>query len=377
MGVMCTASASAEARRSADVSPWQVVSRLGRSFGFDVAFSDAQHGWAGAHRDPRGAGVYRTSDGGRTWEWVAIPGVPADAEDPRTGGVACHGRNVWVFCAYEVQPGDVTTERTYGFLARSQNGGLTWTIKVMDAETMDGSVHFGTMHFANPRDGWITALRLDPLDGAWHERFLLVTHDGGRTWARSGLMRIGQFTDRRYEAFAFVGPRHVWTAHLDWPLQASHDGGRTWALLSLPWWPEWGEAPYGEHGAPYIRSFCYVVTDLSFVDARHGWAVLIEEDDDHQWLAVEHSEDGGVTWDEQFRITDEHPVASWAGLEFTNAREGFLAFENRIMATTDGGETWVTEYEGGVGIGTRLVSAGGRVWLMGVDDEGRVLLRRD
>jgi len=360
--------ASAKTHRNADASAWEVVSRIDRGFG-RMAFSDAQHGWATAdYRYPIGVGIYRTSDGGRSWEWVALPGLPADARFPRTGYIACHGRSVWVLGGYEVQPGDWTTRRSYQFIARSYDGGATWAVETMEMETVDYRVVLQSIHFASSRDGWITAVRDDRTGGDWQERFLLVTHDGGRSWAKSGAMDVERFTgDDPYEIFAFVGTQHLWTAYLDWPLQRSRDGGRTWELLSLPWREpqEFEEKPL----------HYYEVGGLSFVDARRGWAVLIDSSDDPcEWIAVQHTEDGGVTWEEQLRIQDKRGVSPWTGLAFINASAGFLVFENRIMATHDGGETWVTEYEGSVG--TWLAAVGGRVWVTGYDD-GSVLLRRD
>ncbi|MGH9106104.1 MAG: WD40/YVTN/BNR-like repeat-containing protein, partial [Acidimicrobiales bacterium] len=59
--------------------------------GFDVDFVDAEHGWCGLESSGASApnAIYRTADGGRTWQTLDGPGVthhgPVGLTEPRSG----------------------------------------------------------------------------------------------------------------------------------------------------------------------------------------------------------------------------------------------------------------------------------------------------
>jgi hypothetical protein len=92
-----------------------------------LAFLDATHGIGVSFTRPD---VFTTSDGGNTWVDIGI--IP-DFQDP-TGGVqniryyrisAVDGNNIWVAGTVDY------ANSTAGFVSRSTDGGLTWTVQLL------------------------------------------------------------------------------------------------------------------------------------------------------------------------------------------------------------------------------------------------------
>lgn len=75
-----------------------------------------------------------------------------------------------------------------------------------------------------------------------------------------------------------------------------------------------------------------MLTAVSFVDARHGWAV-------GHWGIVLHTDDGGETWQLQRQETSEdRPLF---GVHFLDARHGVaVGLWSLLLRTADGGATW-------------------------------------
>jgi photosystem II stability/assembly factor-like uncharacterized protein len=130
-----------------------------------VYFADPRQGWA--LYEPGGEGtarpsIYRTSDGGKTWQRVRLRAFRefAPAEQVSFAPVGRHE----VFALTKIN-GDPA--RFFGPLFVSRDSGRHWRELPPPPET-------GQISFETPRRGWIVAGR----DG----QALLRTVDGGRTW---------------------------------------------------------------------------------------------------------------------------------------------------------------------------------------------------
>lgn len=99
---------------------------------YDMDFVDAQHGWVVG---TFGSGVLRTADGGTSWSFHAFPspspdGRAIDFVTPLVGWAASTG----------------------GFIARSTNGGLTWTRQALPV--VGYNTHLDSIHALSVNECW-------------------------------------------------------------------------------------------------------------------------------------------------------------------------------------------------------------------------------
>jgi photosystem II stability/assembly factor-like uncharacterized protein len=169
-----------------------------------VAAGDADHAWAvcnatGAAGEPTGAYVFRTADGGVTWE--------------RTG-------------FGDAQLADVSfSDATHGVLVAldriwaTSDGGETWKLRRSIALTVLERAATG-----DPRHAWVVGWGTQK-----GECLVFSTTDGGRTWARRKVEAPGATGDVQPRGITCFGPDCVWVTIKSGAF-ASTDGGRTWEL---------------------------------------------------------------------------------------------------------------------------------------------------
>lgn len=204
-----------------------------------VGFTDARSGWLLVRPeypvDSNEGTLYRTADGGRTWQRVADTALPSNRgvtfTDPDNGWVlskeglwqTTDGGTTWQL-AFETPPEQTlaglpqfVTEQV-GYLSvralktgqvaiyATGDGGRTW-------EKRHSLAGYGTPVFLNADMGWTWE---------YESGTLYLTHDGGRTW-----------TARKYdhnkvgvESVQFVAPEKGFVANRQ--LYTTADGGRTW-----------------------------------------------------------------------------------------------------------------------------------------------------
>lgn len=206
---------------------------------FQVAFADPSHGWAVSHETDQGFvfdALHVTVDGGRTWQarpfptlptafagtryaWTGDEGVWRTSDGGRSWTVSVRPRRLG---AYELEFATRTTlaVTTLG-AAWSRDAGRTWSFR-----------HRVTPREAARATGTIAYLDVRDLDvmGAF------VTADHGRTWRR---LRV----PRRYTHFlgdvAFTDPQRGLLAagQGDFgrvPVLATADGGKSWRRVRMP-----------------------------------------------------------------------------------------------------------------------------------------------
>jgi photosystem II stability/assembly factor-like uncharacterized protein len=294
----------------------QSVSSIGA-----VAIDPTNHSvvWAGTgETNPRndvswGDGIYKTTDGGRTWtnaglkETHAIASIAIDPRDP----------NVVVVGAL----GDVFADSPDRGVYRTADGGKSWTktlyagpqsgVSELAADPKNPNVMYaGIWQFQ--RKPW-TFTSGGPADGIWK------SVDGGKTWNRltghglpEGMMgRIGL-------AVAPSNPQRVYALieSKDGILWRSDDAGATWKLMSKDTLVN--QRPF---------YFSHVRVDPSNADHVYGVSEALSE-----------SKDGGKTFKEiasQVHV-DYHDL--WIA---PNDPARMIAGEDGGYAlTTDGGAAW-------------------------------------
>jgi len=258
--------------------------------GSAVYFMDEEHGWIVGS-----SGAIRyTHDGGDTWT-NQVSGVLADLTDV----FFLNSERGWII-------------GEYGTSLATFDGGATWI------QQRNGSrQNLNAVHFVSPLHGWVVG------DGGE----VLATTDGGEAWSRqeSGFENtltsvrfvnvekgwaLGSYTDFNSGVVRTMGIRTT-------------DGGSTWTA---------GNAPPGR--------------DLDFIDDQHGWILDSwgNPADCMKRASVKKTVDGGGTW--QTKQLD------WGGcweymrvIDFADIDNGWLAEDQSIHRSRDGGENWYSTLE--------------------------------
>lgn len=281
----------------------------------DAAFADDANGWVGAD----GGIVYRTVDGGETWDPVDTgledPVVALSRPTPDVGYAASGSQG----------------------LARTTDGGETWTV------VQDGGM-IGPLHdvaFADASHGYRTGMN------GLYRGFLQVSDDGGATWTGTGLALPDQFP--RYEAL-HVDPdgSHVWVltrlSSAGWGVARTTDGGGNWSFHAV-----------NEDG---------VVPDLRDVDmANETTGVVVGARGE-----IHRTTDGGATWE---RV----PAPTTGTLHDAHLQpdgDGWaVGSRGTVVRTADGGASWTAEASGtAVSLQAASFAGDGRGWAVG--DAGEV-----
>ena len=246
-------------------------------------------------------------------------------------------------------------------VAVSRNGGATWSLRRRGTFNETFFPRLCDVAFGDSHDVWAAQM------GNERTGVVLVSHDGGWTWTAEHTGFIGNFLD------VAASGHHVWVVD-DIPsvsaptvasssLLASNNGGRTWHRESIP-----GPFP--------------VICDVAFSDARRGWAVTQARNlsgsavystvdggrhwrlrysttdaalsrlacvgQQHCWVigndcqvpgAIVETNDGGAHWTQV--IPDRS--AYYRAITFVDADYGWAVGGRTIIATTDGGRSWVRQ----------------------------------
>ena len=271
----------------------------------DVWFSDAQNGYAVGEN-----GVYRTTDGGLTWDAETVVGLSG------LTGVSGFGADVSVV-------GNSTV------IARSADAGTTWTL-----QHSGSSGHLRDVRYADAT----TAVAVG--SPSWR------TTDGGGTWAEievggsaisfgtaeKGIIAgsggaVSRTTDagatweavlprpqpeRILNGVHFVDGDHAWAVGNVGTVHHSADGGLTWSQQD-----------------PGVT---VTLEDVHFVSATTGTIV--------GFAVILRTTDGGATWTPQ-----THPAAgNLRAVSFSDENNGTVVGDGgTILRTTDGGDTWTPQ----------------------------------
>lgn len=221
-----------------------------------------------------GAGVYFSGNGGVTWQLLSGAGAGAGAGAAAGSGAGSlpaggvkkgllfrpDGAVGWVGAAEE-KPG-------LSGLYRSTDGGRTWERQDLPwPRGMDGYVmEISAVSFASRTEGLAVAL----FGGRHPSLVIYATADGGETWAPSPPLRL----DAGKATATVIGPRGVVIADGSRKIRFTSDAGVTWKSVSLNL---------------KLKS----IDALSFVGPLSGW-ILGRSGDGKQ--ALYRSLDGGRTW---------------------------------------------------------------------------------
>lgn len=170
-------------------------------------------------------GLYKTSDGGKTWtkilnvdDWTGANDVQMDPRDP----------DVLVATTWQRE------RRTFGFIAggpgsgvyRSTDAGKTWTKSQSGFPSVDLGRIGLSMSPANPSVVYAMAEAAEDKGGFFRSR------DGGASWERMGPTQMGG----NYYNRIFADPKNVDRVYAgDVNLQVTDDGGKTFHRVGEQW----------------------------------------------------------------------------------------------------------------------------------------------
>ena len=207
----------APASSAAPALGWQLVDTGSSSHFRGLAAVSRQIAWVSGYDGT----VLRTTDGGRTWSDVSVPGAQS-----------LQFRDITAFSARRavvMAAGSGTDSRLYV----TRNGGATWRLSYKNT---DPAAFFDCMAFFDPRHGLVMS---DPVDGKFR---ILQTSDGGAHWTvlpSDGMPPAGA------DEFGFAASGECLTTHGHdaWfgsgggdgsRVFHSHDGGLTWQVQTTP-----------------------------------------------------------------------------------------------------------------------------------------------
>ncbi len=279
--------------------------------------------------------LFRTGDGGKTWQQSTLPGS-------EIRGIDFIDAHMGWLTVDVLKNGKFAEEDFY----HSVDGGQSWTkiaISRPATNNQPGALPFANADnnpiFINATTGWITGA----LSVSNNPR-LYITHDGGRTWHQQLLPPPSNSDSRIFKSGTVVWqpqffsaregilPVSFWSTNsLD--IYVTHDGGNSWQDTSLLRFPA---TPNLDVYAP--------TPDPIFVDSNHGWAGAWQKAS-----ILYATSDGGKHW----RKIVPGPNLQYTALidyDFVTGKTGWAigAFTGKspvpvppmLFKTEDGGETW-------------------------------------
>jgi photosystem II stability/assembly factor-like uncharacterized protein len=252
--------------------------------------------------------VLRTTDGGRSWRVLPIPG--ADTLDFRDIH-ATSDRAAWVLSI-----GSGESSRIY----KTTDGGAHWDLQFANT---DPNLFLDAMTFVDDAHGIAFS---DSVDG----RFVILSTVNGRTWdlvpadhLPPALPGEGAFAASGTNV-AVSGPNHVWIGTTAARVLRSSDGGRTWTVATTP----------------LATGASAGIFSIAFRDAQHG--VVVGGDYRKESQAVDNvasTSDGGATWAlvKDRGLSGFRSVVAWV----PGAKPSVIAIgPTGADWSSDGGRTW-------------------------------------
>jgi photosystem II stability/assembly factor-like uncharacterized protein len=259
-----------------------------------------------------GRGVYKTTDGGRTWSFAGLYNAG------QIGAVRIHPSNPDV--AWVASGGDIFKANSERGIFKTTDGGKTWkktlylsdTVGAMDVELQPGNP---SVVYA-----WMSRIERKPwtiISGSREGGFYKST-DGGETFARIMTGLPSELIGKGNMAVTAANPNRVYALVEAAPgggMYRSDDAGQTWSALKSP--PQMIQRPF---------YYTTIGADPTNADVVYGGA-------EGFW----RSADGGRTW-QSLRTPhgDNHDI-------WINPKDGntlIQANDGGANVSFDGGKTW-------------------------------------
>jgi len=280
----------------------------------DVACSpDAQKAWSVSYY----GGIVKTIDGGDLWSLV-------EGTD-----------TLYLYDICRVDDDTLWAVGNGGIIVRSTDGGDTWEDR---SKPEFSSLDFRGSYFEDAQYGWVVG-----------DQKVLYTSDGGASWIEQA-----QVAGVRLYGIDFVDPYRGWVVGENRTILHTTDRGTNWNPQSsgtsvrlrgvdfvdlLNGWAcgDGGWAIYTtDGGANWTQKTLSTWDNLNnvfFVDNLNGWLVGYDG-------SIFHTSDLGVNW-----VSQPSNTYYLYGVGFADTQIGWATGYNEIIKTTDGGESWFSQYQ--------------------------------
>lgn len=332
---------------------------LGYSGLGEVSFQDADKGFLVG-----GANIYRSVDGGRNWSKVGMPSSGS-----------------WSNGSARVFAGGVLYRKSYDGKEHvlSEDGGSSW--QPIATPTSDGLSNYSPRRLGAKAWLWVNG------DKAF------MSSDGMLSWTQVGGVS-SEVAQRSLESAWFFDTKRGLALNASGELQETSNGGLAWSTKiknlvvanygssefqflangSKGWLLAGDGKIYRsmDGGASWATPLMgrYTISAFHFVDESNGFAQAYDQNTGKSWLLA--SSDGGASWSERGELG-----ATGSALQFGSDKKGVIVgYGGRILATDDGGKTWVARFSGTTASLNRvLFSDANTVWALG--ESGTVLKSLD
>jgi photosystem II stability/assembly factor-like uncharacterized protein len=342
-----------------------------------IQMLDAQNGWGigGAHASGNSGHVFRTADGGGTWFEVTPPMIAAALPDVDTlGGVGffMDANTAWVTYQFTGTPKVPANPVVW----KTTDGGRTWQASApMNTSDLNEVYSVSNVFFATPSAGWIL---IHVGAGMNHDYVALYrSTDGGSNWSRV----INPYTDQGIQGcyktgIIFTDASNGWlTGNCNGVapgalLFQTGDGGATWNSIALPGPSSHADAftnmqyacgiraPFILSGRIYLGVECMdmstnpgtsvdflyrsPVNGSAWTSVAYPGGDILSLDGNRIWALgkdIYRSDDGGNTWTKISTVTWDKGI-----FDFVSSTLGFAIAVNGsnygLVQTTDGGALW-------------------------------------
>jgi photosystem II stability/assembly factor-like uncharacterized protein len=323
-----------------------------------IAFSDADHGWAAGEA----GSLYRTTDGGQTWERLDLAAPPGTHVNDVFFSNASNGWAVLVAASSDV----LDYQANKAWLRYTNDGGRSWATQFnADAAALS------RVRFVNEQEGWAVGTRYLMRDTMQSDLLVLHTADGGAHWEdvsaslNAAVARAG-ISDGVVDVYA-AQPASALLLTSIGRVVKTVDGGRSWNKLS-------------EVSDPYAST---VLSHLGVSDGEGLWIIGGADSKEGMWgeltqLDAQGSattyKASGVIFRDALFLEGKRVIA--CGSAPSPGAKAFGVGGRRdgvILLSTDAGNHWTFVYRSSRSRSINaLASAGaGGVWAAG--DEGLLL----
>ena len=190
-----------------------------------ISFLDTSYGWAACG----GAIVGRTTNGGGNWDQIFLenPPFPVDSVDlygisfvNKRKGWTCAGRYPEYIESIPGQGGDTWYTKGQGYIAVTNDSGLTWQLQKKDT-----IYDYYDLKFVDSLTGFVVGGNDRNNLGV-----VMKTTNGGQTW-QTILIPV---QTKILRALEFVGNRHGWAVGRNGTIVRTTDGGTSWITQQSP-----------------------------------------------------------------------------------------------------------------------------------------------
>jgi photosystem II stability/assembly factor-like uncharacterized protein len=238
----------------------------------DLTFIDAENGWMlaglGIGAGSNAVAVFQTTDGGATWEqtYTNDPNDLKAANSLPLGGlksdlIPMDMKTAWV-TGLTYASGDI-------YLYRTDNGGQSWMpVEVElppDAKDSQIVIDKNQLDFVSKTDGYLVL----HISGESVQTAVYVTRDAGHTWSLTPTVIDGAGPS------SFLTPQEM-ILYDSTDFQLTRDAAQSWTSV----------APNIALGDTFVA--------MDFVNLMSGWVITMDPSSNHRSLY--RTQDGGQTW---------------------------------------------------------------------------------